>query len=1501
MAHRQQQEFCESVRQHLPQYFFDIVVVDIGSLDINGSNRDHFTNCLYLGVDLQPGRNVDFACKGHELDLPDASLDVVISTECFEHDQYYALTLRNIVRMIKPGGLLLFTCATTGRPEHGTRRTTPEDAPLTMAFGNWGDYYKNLEESDIRQVLPLNEMFESYTFSTNDETHDLYFWGIKKGVFTKREDYSFLLRRDAANNNEISTLLEQSGEILEQLSSLKLAEQMVADQASIIDQQAARLEIISNSSASKTREITTLKDETAEKDRVILRLEEAVNRTVSDQNSYLDYARRIEKDVSDSAERIANVQYEYRKILESNSWRVTRPLRFAARLARGEFSTAFRSLSPRQQNTRAALLRTIYHKLPLAATSKLKIRERLLPILSAYRAPQNGTTVAQAVMHVIANEFSKNVSNSPARQEGALAGALSHIATSCRQKGRPNRWIILPFLATGGAEAVALNLAHAFLKLDPNDSVLIIVADRDAVGEKIVIPQNVHLMVLDRFFKGPANYEEKQNLFRDLIQACRPKLVHNINSEVAWHTFIRDGDRLKLFTKLFASVFAFQFAPDGTKIGYAAYFLTKALPHLEGIFSDNQRFINDAITEYKLSESASRKLNVLYQPCKLESIDGTSGHNHQSVSARSLQPCKPTEHERPQILWAGRLDAEKRLDLLVAIVRACPFADFRIFGHSVLNDAEALPDLENLFYEGAFASPFEWVSKYRFTALIFTSRWEGLPNVLIEAGFLKISIIAPTVGGVGELITPETGYPLREQPSVDNYIAAIKDIISNPGTADQRRTNLKSLIDARHSWTAFVNLVSSFKNYVDPITEHSLHGVTKQTAQEFSNHEVPKIGERREDLLVSVVVPCFNQGRYLIETVQSILAGSLQCFEIIIIDDGSTDPRTTQYLNEAALLDPHRIRVHRQKNAGLSAARNQGVRLAEGRFIQFLDADDLLAPEKLAVQSCVFDINPAIDVVISNFWLCDEEKNVFSKPEEAIARFNLELNDFLYKWERGFAIPIHCGLFRKSLFDNVAFDITVNAKEDWLFWTTLSLANVSFAYVHCHSAIYRQHATSMRRSYVEMGKAWINASLQIAHMLNGREPLFFESAVGWFNEYYRAHPAYSEEIKCLESAAFGGHSRALDTGAVSDLERKDVRIDAARLVRLFNRENRDGKAPRFSIVIPVHGHYEYLQECLESVASQEFGSFEVICVDDASPDERVTRLMDELQDKSSALQIIILERNVGISNAQNRAVSLASGEFVAFLDCDDALDGNALMRIEQVISEHPDVDYLFTDRTDVDENGRCIRVARYGGYPNIKFNDQDRIKHDLLDGMVASHLKVIRRTAYLQVEGCNEAYAGVQDWDLALKISSFGKMFYVHEALYRHRIHQQSVTKSYSIGQFRKTNAVRRLHGTERFRASIPPDRFENPVIFKNSDLPVELATLKGVWQSGRSCVAEIEGELNLAQLNFLREFNSYFDRISFDDNRTPCSLYGYLWDHRIMQTIHSTVVDDAKTLQPVL
>ena len=165
--HKEQQEFFQAVKAKNPTFFRDCRVLDVGSLDINGNNRYLFENCDYVGIDVGPGPNVDIVCPVHE--FKGGPFDTIISGECFEHDQHFTESIKSIIMLLKKDGLFVMTCATTGRQEHGTRRTSPTDSPHTT------DFYRNLTDDDFNAIPEFGRMLGRFITSGTD----LYYFGIK--------------------------------------------------------------------------------------------------------------------------------------------------------------------------------------------------------------------------------------------------------------------------------------------------------------------------------------------------------------------------------------------------------------------------------------------------------------------------------------------------------------------------------------------------------------------------------------------------------------------------------------------------------------------------------------------------------------------------------------------------------------------------------------------------------------------------------------------------------------------------------------------------------------------------------------------------------------------------------------------------------------------------------------------------------------------------------------------------------------------------------------------------------------------------------------------------------------------------------------------------------------------------------------------------------------------------------------------------------------------------
>jgi len=182
MAHDRQRDYCQRIKWIFPEYFTEVNVCDIGSLDLNGNNHYLFNDYSYIGVDIGKGRNVNVVSKGHEYRPIDGSkYDIVISTECFEHDMYWKETIMNVIEnLLRPEGLFVFSCATTGRPVHGTTMFDPQDSPFTVQEDDWSGYYMNVTELDVRAAIKIEDYFIAHHFYVDTESCDLYFWGILK-------------------------------------------------------------------------------------------------------------------------------------------------------------------------------------------------------------------------------------------------------------------------------------------------------------------------------------------------------------------------------------------------------------------------------------------------------------------------------------------------------------------------------------------------------------------------------------------------------------------------------------------------------------------------------------------------------------------------------------------------------------------------------------------------------------------------------------------------------------------------------------------------------------------------------------------------------------------------------------------------------------------------------------------------------------------------------------------------------------------------------------------------------------------------------------------------------------------------------------------------------------------------------------------------------------------------------------------------------------------------
>lgn len=215
--------------------------------------------------------------------------------------------------------------------------------------------------------------------------------------------------------------------------------------------------------------------------------------------------------------------------------------------------------------------------------------------------------------------------------------------------------------------------------------------------------------------------------------------------------------------------------------------------------------------------------------------------------------------------------------------------------------------------------------------------------------------------------------------------------------------------------------------------------------------------------LISVIVPCYNQAKYLPYTLQCILNQTHTSWECIIVNDGSTD-NSHEIAASWPQKDARFIYIH-QENKGLSAARNAGLKIAKGEYIQFLDADDLLAIDKF---SASIKHAEGAAIIITNYGTFGDLTGKKVDYSHILPKQQFSYNSILLQWDIDYTIPIHCGLFKRSLFDDFLFNETLKAKEDWLMWLHVFAKSNQHIFIDTHLALYRMHNQSMTKDFEHM-------------------------------------------------------------------------------------------------------------------------------------------------------------------------------------------------------------------------------------------------------------------------------------------------------------------------------------------------------------------------------------------------------------------------------------------------
>lgn len=247
--------------------------------------------------------------------------------------------------------------------------------------------------------------------------------------------------------------------------------------------------------------------------------------------------------------------------------------------------------------------------------------------------------------------------------------------------------------------------------------------------------------------------------------------------------------------------------------------------------------------------------------------------------------------------------------------------------------------------------------------------------------------------------------------------------------------------------------------------------------------------------LVSIIIPCYNQEKFLMDTYLHLKEMIYTNWECIIINDGSTD-NSLNIIQKISTLDS-RIIYYSKENGGTASARNLGLSIAKGSYIQFLDADDYLDINKIEKQVLMME-NGNLEVSYTNsalfFYNHNGNKVVNYASKESCQTTSSLRNTLITRWGIDFSIPIHSWLFLASFLKNhnIKFDDKFRVREDWNFHLLVSSFRPRIGYLIDYvGSYYRMNPEGKTSSYLKISKGNYQFIYRKTLELNIKDKLLF--------------------------------------------------------------------------------------------------------------------------------------------------------------------------------------------------------------------------------------------------------------------------------------------------------------------------------------------------------------------------------------------------------------------------
>lgn len=485
---------------------------------------------------------------------------------------------------------------------------------------------------------------------------------------------------------------------------------------------------------------------------------------------------------------------------------------------------------------------------------------------------------------------------------------------------------------------------------------------------------------------------------------------------------------------------------------------------------------------------------------------------------------------------------------------------------------------------------------------------------------------------------------------------------------------------------------------------------------------------------ISIVIPVYNDEKYVEECLRSVLAQSLREIEIILVDDGSSD-HSLRIMQKYAKKDPRIHIIRKEHNQGAFAARRSGMLNARGKYLMFVDADDVLVPEACQL-ACDLIKKKRTDIVQFTVGVknCTENPNASHWAEKALKPSNISLEGQKILKElfvtRRYTTALYGKIYLTSLCKSAALhmpDIESSLGEDILQQFYIAYLADSYEAVQTAPLYYYRYGLGVSNVQPVTLKKF-EGYCKMAHLAELVRSFLTER--GEFERFQEIYEAISQRM-CEDGCrmyrtrvhendrlagfyllcAYWGQNPVFarvaermlritlsSDGLCDNIQKACWSYTLLQQIQLFPLENiaaivtkksfpylwlaaeavfpHQNNGPKVSVIIPVYNVERYVEQCVRSVQGQTLQEVEIICVNDGSTDGSLA-VIEKLSRADKRIKIVD-QKNGGQSSARNAGAKVANGLYIYFLDSDDYLEPDAL-RVLYDECEQNQLDIVYFD------------------------------------------------------------------------------------------------------------------------------------------------------------------------------------------------------------------------------